>query len=335
MGPDTRAQGALAAVPKAFSLKGGTRHEVGSITQVARTLQRSALRRIWSTLLDYRDWTSYIYVPILVPLLVLLPYLVFRSYQHSHRVNRLIESISQGSMDFEIMARLLDGPMPPWKGEAVEEVGKLDELHFKGFEILQDSRILDLRPWNPEGTGKIDTSSMVYGYRRVKVLKKPENNGANLFRIGLLATSPKTIVRFPRQPLQPKLQMVFVESPIQGEKLCRFEANVDFQKLPAGEIVDVIYEHYSPGLFLQRADGSSTISFHSDADTAEVTRWFLMPQGKEYRNFRIVRYETGKPGTAEAVKGFTEYLADDSTILAYKMVSAKAGYTYEITWFYR
>ena len=132
--------------------------------------------------------------------------------------------------------------------------------------------------------------------------------------------------------LQPKLRMMYVESPIQGEKLCRFEANVDFQKVPAGELVDVNYELYSPGLFLQRGDGSSTISFHSDADTGEVTRWFLMPQGRDYRSFRIVRYETGKSGTAEVVKGFTEYLADDSTILAYKMVSAKAGgYTYEIT----
>ena len=223
----------------------------------------------------------------------------------------------------------------PWNGEAAEEVRKLDELDFTGFEILQDSRILDLRPGTPTGPVMTDTASLVYGYRRVKVLKKPENNGTNQLRIGLLATSPKTQVRFPRQPLQPKLRMTYVDSPIPGEKLCRFEANVDFQKVPAGDIVDVIYEHYSPGLFLQRADGSSTISFHSDADTAEVTRWFLMPQGKEYLSFRILRYETGKPRTAEAVKGFTEYLADDSTILAYKMVSEKAGYTYEITWFYR
>ncbi len=286
-------------------------------------------------MLDYRDWTSYIYVPILVPLMFLLPYLVVQSYQHSHRVNRLIDSISQGSMDFEIMSHLLDGKMQPWKGEPAEEVSKLDELDFKGFEILQDSRILDLRPWNPTGPGKTDTTSLVYGYRRVKVLKKPENNSNHAFRICLLPTSPNTKIRFPRQPLQPKLRMMYLESPNQGEKVCRFEASVDFQKVPAGEIVDVIYEHYSPGLFLRRGDGSSTISFHSDADTGEVTRWFLMPQGRDYRSFRIVRYETGKSGTAEAVKGFTEYLADDSTILAYKMVSAKAGYTYEITWFYR
>jgi predicted acylesterase/phospholipase RssA len=332
--PIAEERGAAPLAVAAPSLNGPER-KPAPITLAGRTLQASAQRRIWSTLLDYRDWTSYLYVPILVPLLFLLPYLVVKSYQHSQRVNRLIESISQGSMDFEIMARLLDGPMPLWKGAAPEEVGELDEPDFKGFEILQDSRILDLRPWNPTGVGKTDASSMVYGYRRLKILKKPENHGHNLLRINLLPVSPKTQVRFPAQPLRPKLRMMYVESDVPGEKLCSFEARVDFQRIPAGEIVDLIYEHYSPGLFLQRGESSSTLSFYSDADTAEVTRWILMPQGRDYRSFRIVRYEKGKPGTAETVKGFTEYLADDSTILAYKLVSAKGGYAYEITWFYK
>ena len=31
----------------------------------------------------------------------------------------------------------------------------------------------------------------------------------------------------------------------------------------------------------------------------------------------------------------TEYLADDYTILAYKLMSCKAGYTYEVIWYYK
>ena len=57
------------------------------------------MRRIWSTLLDYRDWVSYVYVPILVPLLVVLPYFIAKSYQRSHRVNQIVESLAQGSRD--------------------------------------------------------------------------------------------------------------------------------------------------------------------------------------------------------------------------------------------
>ena len=60
-----------------------------------------------------------------------------------------------------------------------------------------------------------------------------------------------------------------------------------------------------------------------------------MPEGKEYRSFRIIRYETGKPEKVEAVKVVTEYLAEDFTILAFKLLSLKAGYTYEVSWTYR
>jgi len=35
------------------------------------------------------------------------------------------------------------------------------------------------------------------------------------------------------------------------------------------------------------------------------------------------------------VRIVTEYLAEDYTILAYKLLSVKAGYTYEVTWYYK
>ena len=53
------------------------------------------------------------------------------------------------------------------------------------------------------------------------------------------------------------------------------------------------------------------------------------------QSFRITRYQPGKSGSAELVKGFTEYLADDYSILAYKLVSVKGGYNYDVTWFYK
>jgi hypothetical protein len=111
--------------------------------------------------------------------------------------------------------------------------------------------------------------------------------------------------------------------------------SVDLSKARTGQIVDVIYEHYSPGGFVQGGEVSTTIAFTSEFDTAEVMRWFLLPSGREYGSFEILRYETGKPATAEIVKEFTSYLADDSSIIAYKMASVKAGYTFEVTWFYK
>ena len=321
---------AAAAVP---SLSGPNRH-AAPVTREARALQASAIRRIWRTLLDYRDWVSYVYVPIILPILIMLPYVVHRFYQHSHRVNRLIESISQGSPDYDIMSSLLDGPMRSFPAEPAEEVRQLEPRSFDGFEVLQDSRILDLRPWNPNVGGRGDMISLVYGYRRLKVLRSPDKRGNDIFRVECLAEDPKSVFRFPPQQLRPKLRVMNMEGS-SGEKLAQFEMLVDFSKVPPGEMVDLIYEHYSRGLFLDRGDASTTITFRHEVDSAEVTRWILMPIGKDYRNFRITRYLPGKSGTAEVVKGFTEYLADDYSIIAYKLVSTKGGYNYDVTWFYK
>ena len=92
-------------------------------TEQSRKLQQSATRRLWSTLLDYRDWTSYLYVPLLVPILVVLPYFAAKWYHQSQVAQRLIEGIAQSNQDYALMSKLLQGgPMQPFVGMPVEEV---------------------------------------------------------------------------------------------------------------------------------------------------------------------------------------------------------------------
>jgi predicted acylesterase/phospholipase RssA len=333
--PIPQARGASPAVAPAPE-QNGRHREPAPVTLEARQLQASSNRRVWSTMLDYRDWSSYVYVPILVPILILLPYFVYRSYQHSYKVKHLIESISQGSPDYEIMSKLIDGPVRPWIGEVPEQVAQLAEPKLDGFDVLQDSRVLDLRAWNPGPSGRTDSTSLVYGYRRLKVLKRADKCGSDVFRMGILASHSKTQVRFPSQQVRPTLRMMNVDTsgPV-GESLCHFEADWDCQKVPAGDTVDLIYEYVSPGVFLTRGDNSTTLTLQHEVNASEVTRWILMPRDNDYRSFRIFRYELGKPATIEPVKTFTEYLADDYTILAFKLVAAKGGYAYEVTWYYK
>jgi predicted acylesterase/phospholipase RssA len=303
------------------------------VTQDARKLHASAVRRIWRTLLDYRDWASYVYVPIIVPVLVLLPYFLIKSYERSQRVSQIVESLAQGSRDLEQMTRLMEGPVTPWTGERAEEPGA-EKADLSGFLILQDMRIIDLRKEKLGAAGK-DPNSYVYGYRRLKVQKKPDNAGNNLFRVSVVALSPATQVRFPPQQLEPRLFSHSMDNSGRGERLVHWEVGADFAKVPAGESVDLIYEHLSPGLFLREGAGSASLTFIVEAETVELTRWLLMPKGQEYRSFHLIRYETGKPETAENVKLVTEYLANDYTILAFKLLALKGGYTYELTWSYR
>jgi hypothetical protein len=284
---------------------------------------------------DYRDWVSYLYVPIIIPLMLLLPYIAYKAYQHSHNVNQLIESLAQGSPDLDYMSRLLDGPIKPWSGEPAEEVGKIDEPDLRGFQILQDSHILDLRKWTPTNSARTGPEHFLYGFRRLKVWRLRNETGNTLFRIRLLPTSPLTQVRFPPQELQPKLLVHREEDGSTGAQYCRWEMSVDCKKVAPGDLVEILEENLSPGEFVRDNGGSATLTFEPLAKTAELTRWILMPEGSQYKSHRLMRHERGKPDTAEVFKFATEYLATNYSILAFKLLGLEPGYVYELTWYYK
>jgi hypothetical protein len=278
---------------------------------------------------------SYVYVPLILPILVLLPYAAFTIYDHTHRLNQFVKSFSQGTRDLETLIEMLENRPTLWAGEHAEKVRNLDEPDVKGFDILQDSRIFDLRDWQPGSSGKAASDSLARVYRRLKVVKQRENTGNNLFRLHLLPTSPTAAMRFPPQLLQPRLRVCDVESSVPGEDESRWEASFDFRRVPPGEYVDLIVEERSSGHYLQRGPSGSALTFQVQVETAELTTWILMPRAKEYRDFRVNRYETGKAGSAEAVRVVTEYLAEDFTILAFKLLALKTGWTYEVSWSYK
>src|SRR5688572_30833060 len=140
----------------------------------------------------------------MVPILVLRPYWMMKSYERSRQLNQIVESLAQGSRDLQQMSQLMEGPVEPWTGvKESEELRTGDKPDLKDFLILQDLRIIDLRSWKPL-TERREGDSFLYGYRRLKVQKR-ENATNNQFRVSVLAYSPATQIRFPEQQLSPKL----------------------------------------------------------------------------------------------------------------------------------
>jgi predicted acylesterase/phospholipase RssA len=308
----------------------GAIQETAPATIQARILQDSAARRIWSRLFGIRDWTSYLYLPLLFLLLVVAPYWMIQSSVQSYRVNRLVESLAQASPHSDILRQLMAGPIEPFPGEPAEEVRSLQPPNYEGYTILQDSCILDLRTWKPS-----DSTSLVYGARRLKVLKNSASAESGDFRVVALRALPDAQFRFPPAQYQPTLRRMCGQASSAEKASCDFEVSVDLSRAPSGQVVDVHYEHYSRGDFLKRGKNSTTFAFRPEADALELTRWLLLPRGQEYGSYQILRYETGKPGAAEVVQGLTDYLVDDRGIIAFKLALAKAGYTYEVTWLHK
>jgi hypothetical protein len=67
----------------------------------------------------------------------------------------------------------------------------------------------------------------------------------------------------------------------------------------------------------------------------DMTMTLAQPQGREYKSWRLMRYEKSKPEKREPFKPATEYLATNYKILAFKLLALKPGYVYELTWFYK
>lgn len=309
-----------------------------SVTTEARELQASSNRRVWSRLFDRRDWVSYVYVPIIVPILLFLPYLSIHYYKRSVRLNNLTLSYAQGSPDLAQLDRMLEeGPQKPWKGVPVEEGHDAEPPDLSGFKVLCDSRITDLRNWNPDTAGRvaagsIDANSRVYTYRRLSVMRKPETKGPTFFRVRLILFGSEGEVRFPSGQALPAQ---VVKTALNDGKGFRWDAIFDFTKAPAGTPIDLIIELEAPGAFLRGTDLSTGMSFGIEAETAELTQWVLMPKGRDYKNCRYVFYKKDQPDTAQDGRFFTEYLAKDSSILAFKLLSLDPGYEHEIYWNYQ
>ena len=265
----------------------------------------------------------------------MLPYLAVKYYQRSHRINQLLNSLSQGRPELDEMSRLMDnGPEEPrWVGMPAEEVSKLDEPNTMGFDIVQDSWITDLRLWKPRDSEKPDPTLRLHHFRRLLISMKPDHTGSTVFRWPLLARS-NAAFKFPEQRLQPRLRkwLDAEGSDAGGKRLCNWEASFDLRNVPAGDLVDLLIEYQSAGMFLQQSGNTVTVPLNVRQDTAELTVWILMPEGKQYTDFHIVRYAKAKPEKVEPVKIVTRYLSTDYTILAFKLLNLDAGYNYEVVW---
>lgn len=308
-----------------------TRRERTAITADARELQASARRRIWSRFFDRRDWITYVYVPILVPILLFLPFVSYRAYKRAVRLNNLTLSYAQGSPDLAQLDRMLDAePMKPWKGAAIEEGRAASVPDLAGFKVLSDSRITDLRAWNPSTVGAVNSDSRVFIYRRVSVLKLPEHHGPSLYPVRLILAGAEGEVRFPTQALPGRV----VKTLQSDGKSYRWDAVFDFAKAPVGVPMDLIIEMQAPGIFLRGSESTTGMGFAIEAETAELSQWVLMPKGRKYGNFRYIRYKKDQPDTAEDKRFVTQYLAKDHSILAFKLLALDPGYEHEISWHY-
>jgi hypothetical protein len=293
-------------------------------------LQQSGKRRLWSTLLDYRDWISFIYVPLIVPILIILPYYVAKWYHRSQVAHRLIESMAQSSRDYAVMRKLLEeGPSPSFVGMPAEEVPQLAPPDYSGFEVIADTRILDFRAWK-DTAGQAAERSWAYGYRRLRVQKKEPNANRFVFRIRTPTT--RIDLRTLDKRIPASLRLWRDTTSAEGKQTHVFEVAFDLSKVPAHAVVDLPIEAL---IREPRPELLETERVYVDVETGLLSYWLLLPEGKPYESFDLFRYPFGDPSARELIVPANVLNAMDGQILSFSLLSAKPEYVYECRWQYR
>ncbi len=206
----------------------------------------SAARRVWSTLLDLRDWPSYLLVALAVFVFGFLPLQVDQLYKKSQKQAQVIDSIASSNPDIHDILGLLDrSPLADWQSASVKETDEPSETDVSGVEIFDDSRIIDLRQWHPEEKDRARQGG-VYIKDRVRILTPedgvatPQSDSQGRFSFPSLYDNLE--FRQPEQRFPAEIRRLSQPAMEYGVERRRYEVEYDLQGLPRGEPATVELE---------------------------------------------------------------------------------------------
>ena len=293
------------------------------VTRRAQQLRRSAGRRVWSTLLDLRDWPTYVYIPLLFLLLVVLPVYVYRYRRQANTNAKIVEAITHGSLDFQKIFDIVQrSTTPTWTPLPVQKVSQASpKLDYSGFDFVSDTAIVDLRDW------RSGTRDVAHYYRRVRVRKR--------------ASEDHMILQYPRLPFDEidfhagpeKLRPVVRRIPPEaGEGKTTWELEFDLSGVRPGGTTDIEIEATVHDFEARKGKQENWLRYSPPATTEQASVWVLFPESRPYKNYRLTRYATADPSKAEEIE--TQYKIDHpyGFIIAWSIVNAEVGYVYECEW---
>jgi len=293
------------------------------VTRQAQQLRRSAGRRVWSTLLDLRDWPTYVYIPLLILLLVVLPVQIYRYRRQANTNAMIVEAITHGSPDFRKILEIVQrSTTPAWTPLPALEVSQASpKLDYRGFEFVSDTSIVDLRDWRSK------TRDVAHYYRRVRIRK-----GANEHRM---------VLQYPRLPfdqidfyagpekLRPVLRRVPAEA---GDGKTTWELEFDLSGVRAGSATDIEIEATIHDFEARKGKHENWLRYSPPSTTEQASVWVLFPESRPYKDYRLIRYATTDPSKFQEIE--TQYTIDHpyGSIIAWSIVNAEVGYVYECEW---
>jgi len=295
-------------------------------TQVSRQLRKSSRRRTWSTLLDWRDWPSYVYLAIASVLLLYLPLQVYQLYRKSQMQAVIIKSIASGDPDIrQILDLATSDPTAGWISEKVRDKPQAAEVSYEGVEVLTHSRIYDLRGWYPDEASP-DRRGHVYIRDRLtlKLLDSYRGDGRITFRFPSKVENVE--FRQPNEELQGIISRIAEPVEVQGQKRTLYEFEYDLSQRPPDEPVTIEVELLVDFPKSVRAP----LVTHTKTDLISV--WLLFPLDRPYRTYSLVSYPVDRSLPPKIMNN--RYAIDHpyGSLIGWSVVNPEEDRVYECRW---
>ena len=295
-------------------------------TLLARRLRKSSQRRVWSTLLSWRDWPSYVYLGIALLLLLFLPLKVLQLYRKSQLQAEVIHAISSGDPDIRQILELATwDPTSDWVCEKIVEKTEPSELNFEGVEILSHCRIYDLRRWRPDEETP-ERRGHVYVKDRITLKFLDSHSGDRRFTFAAPLRIQNVEFRQPNPDRKGTISRVTGSVDRQGEPRTLYEFEYDLSQVLPEEKVTIEFELIGDVPKTVRAP------FVTHAKTDLISAWMLFPAHQPYRSYSLVSYPVDKSLPPKIMN--ERYAIDHpyGSLIGWSVVNPDEERVYECRW---
>ncbi|TWT33529.1 Patatin-like phospholipase [Posidoniimonas corsicana] len=298
-------------------------------TEIARRLRGSAVRRVWSRLLDPRDWPSYLYLAVAALLLVYLPLKVYQLYDRAQTLTTVNDAIAQGDPDIRRVLELVtERPQTDWDTLPVGDAAERAPLDYDGLEVLSHSRIIDLRGWRPLERDA-DRRGRVYLHDRVRLRLKDSYQGDR--RVTLFMPLASDQVEFAQPPgaRAVTIRRVTKKFAERGVEKTPYEFEFDLQDVTVGEPVVLELE-----LLVDVPQDRSRVQFATRLTTDLVSMWMLFPEDRPYRTYNLVQYPADRSEAPTILDSRYKIDHPYGSLIGWSAVNPPIGNIYECRWSY-
>jgi predicted acylesterase/phospholipase RssA len=301
-------------------------HEPSVATKLSRKLRKSSRRRVWSTLLDWRDWPSYLYVAVAFVLLVYLPIQVYQLYRKSQVQENIIDSIASGDPDIrQILQLATSDPAAGWISEKVQEKPRPTPVNYEGVEVLSHSRIYDLRRWDPDAAS-LKRQGHVFIRDRItlKLLEPYSGNGRIVFPFA--SRFENVEFRQPKESLRGVISRIAEPVEVGRKKGTLYEFEYDLSQRPREEPVTIEVE------LLVRVPKTVRAPFVTHTKTDLISVWMLFPAARPYKTYSLVSYPVDRSQPPKMMNTRYSIHHPYGSLIGWSVLNPEEDRVYECRW---